>query len=53
MSKLLHSKPIKYDLLTFSLEKFRNMRVLCVHEVIGSLRVHEQRLQERESREEE
>ena len=29
------------------------MRALSVDEVIGSLRVHEQRIQERESREEE
>ena len=53
MVKLLRSMPVKYDSLTFSLEQFRNMRVLNVHEVIGSLRVHEQRLQERESRKEE
>ena len=45
--------PVKYDSLTFSLEQFRNMRGLSVDEVIRSLRVHEQRLQERDSREEE
>ena len=45
--------PVKYDSLTFSLEEFGNMRGLSVDEVIGSLRVHEQRLQERDSREEE
>ena len=44
--------PVKYDYLTFSLEQFGIMRVLSVDEVIGSLRVHEHRLQERESREE-
>ena len=44
---------VKYDSLTFSLEQFGNMRGLSVDEVIGSLRVHEQRLQERDSREEE
>ena len=44
--------PVKYNLLTFSLEQFRNMRGLSIDEVIGSLRVHEQRLQDRESREE-
>ena len=53
MAKLLRSMPVKYDSLTFSLEQFGNMRGLSVDEVIGSLRVHEQRLQERDSREEE
>ena len=53
VAKLLRSMPVKYDSLTFSLEQFRNMRGLSVDEVIGSLRVHEQRLQERDSREEE
>ena len=40
-AKLLQSMPVKYDLLTFSHEQFRNMRGLSVDEVIGSLRVHE------------
>ena len=53
VAKLLRSMPVKYDSLTFSLEQFGNMRGLSVDEVIGSLRVHEQRLQERYSREEE
>ena len=52
-AKLLRSMPVKYDSLTFSLEQFGNMRGLSVDEVIGSLRVHRQRLQERDSREEE
>ena len=51
--KQLRSMPVKYDSLTFSLEQYGNMRGLSVDEVIGSLRVHEQRLQERDSREEE
>ena len=53
MAKLLRSMPVKYNSLTFSLEQFVNMRDLNVDEVIGFLRVHEQMLQERESREEE
>ena len=53
VAKLLQSMPVKYDSLTFSLEQFGNMRGLSVDEVIGSLRVHEQRLQERDLREEE
>ena len=53
MAKLLRSMPVKYDSLTFSLEQFGNMKGLSVDEVIGSLRVHKQRLQERDSREEE
>ena len=53
VAKLLRSMPVKYDSLTFSLEQFGNMRGLSVDEVIVSLRVHEQRLQERDSREEE
>ena len=44
MAKLLQSMPVKYDSLTFSLEKFANMRGLSIDEVIGSLRVHKQRL---------
>ena len=53
MAKLLRSMSFKYDSLTFSLEQFRNLRGLSVDEVIGCLRVHEQRLQERDSRKEE
>ena len=53
VAKLLRSIPIKYNSLTFSLEQFRNMRVLTIDEVIRSLIVYEQRLQERESRKEE
>ena len=53
MEKPLQSMPVKYASLTFSLEQFRNMRGLSIDEVIGSLRVHEQRLQERDLREEE
>ena len=52
VAKLLRSMPVKYDSLTFSLKQFGNMRVLSVDEVIESLRVHEQRLQERGSKEE-
>ena len=53
VAKLLRSMPVKYGSLTFSLEQFGNMRELSVDEVIESLRVHEQRLQEIDSREEE
>ena len=53
VAKLLRSMPVNYNSITFSLEQFGNMRGLSVDEVIGSLRVHEQRLQERDSREEE
>ena len=53
VAKLLRSIPIKYNSLTFSLEQFRNMRGLSIDEVIRSLIVYEQRLQERESRKEE
>ena len=53
VAKLLRSMPVKYDSLTFSLEQLGNMRSLSVDEVIRSLRVHEQRLQERYSSEEE
>ena len=53
VAKRLQSMPIKYNSLTFSLEQFINMRGLSIDEVIGPLIVHEQRLQERESRKEE
>ena len=53
VAKLLWSMPVKYDSLNFFLEQFGKMRVLSVDEVIGSPRKHEERLQQRESREEE
>ena len=53
VAKLLRSMPAKYDSLTFSLKQFGNMRGLSAYEVIRSLRVHEHRPQERDSREEE
>ena len=40
-SKLHRSMLVKYDSLTFSLQQFKNMRSLCVEEVVRSLRVHE------------
>ena len=34
MSKLLQSMPRRYDSLTLSVEQFRNMRSMCIREVI-------------------
>ena len=42
----------RYDSLNLSLERLGNMRLMSVEEVIGSLKMHERRFQERDSREE-
>ena len=45
--------PPRYNSLTLSLEQFGDLDVMILVEVIGSLKVHEMRLSERDSREEE
>ena len=49
----LRATPAKFDALTLSLEKYGDLDKVSLDEVIGSLTVHELRLKERESREEE
>ena len=45
--------PPRYDSLTLSLEQFGDLDAMTLVEAIGSLKVHEMRLSERDAREEE
>ena len=45
--------PLRYDSLTLSLEQFGDLNTMSLVEAIGSLEVHEMRLSERDTREEE
>ena len=51
--RFLRATPAKFDALTLSLEQFGELDKVSLDEVIGSLTVHELRLKERETREEE
>ena len=53
VKKLLRSMPPRYDSLTLSLEQFGDLDSMSLVEAIGSLKVHEMRLAERDAREEE
>ena len=53
VSKLMRSLQQKFDTLTLSLEHIDTIKPMTVEEVLGSLRVHESRQIERDSREEE
>ncbi|XP_078447122.1 uncharacterized protein LOC144716003 [Wolffia australiana] len=51
--RFLRATPSKFDIITLSLEQYGDLDKVSLDEVIGSLTVHELRLKERESREEE
>ena len=53
IKKLLQSMHPRYDSLTLSLEQFGDLDAMTLVEAIGSLKVHEMRLSERDGREEE
>ena len=53
VKKLLRSMPPRYDSLTLSLEQFGDLDLMSLVEAIGSLKVHEMRLSERDLRDEE
>ena len=53
VKKLLRSMPPRYDSVTLSLEQFDDLDSTSFVEAIGSLKVHEMRLSERDLREEE
>ena len=53
VKKLLRSMPLRYDPLTLSLEQFGDLDSMSLVEAIGSLKVHEMRLSERDLRDEE
>ena len=51
--RFLRATPAKFDALTLSLEQYGELDKVSLDEVIGSLTIHELRLKERETREEE
>ena len=51
--RFLRATPAKFDALTLTLEQYGELDKVSLNEVIGSLTVHELRLKEHESREEE
>ena len=53
VKKLLRSMRPRYESLTLSLEQFGDLDSISLVEAIGSLKVHEMRLSERDAREEE
>ena len=53
VKKLLRSMPPRYDSMMLSLEKFGDLDSMSLVEAIGSLKIHEMRLSERDLREEE
>ena len=53
VKKLLRLMPPRYDSLTLSLEQFGDLDTMTLVEAIGSLKVDEMRLSERDAREEE
>ena len=53
MRRFLKATLAKFDALTLSLEQYGELDKVSLDEVIGSLTIHELRIKERESREEE
>ena len=51
--RFLRATPSKFDALTLSLEQYADLDKVILDEIIGSFTVHELRLKERKSREEE
>ena len=52
VKKLLRSMPPRYDPLTLSLEQFGDLDSMSLVEAVGSLKIHEMRLSERDLRDE-
>ena len=48
VSKLLHVTPEKYDLIMSYMEQFGDLDTMTLDEAIGSLKIHEDKLQDRE-----
>ena len=53
VQRFLRAIPSKFDALTISLEQYADLDKVSLDEIIGSFTIHELRLKERESREEE
>ncbi|XP_078437386.1 uncharacterized protein LOC144707943 [Wolffia australiana] len=53
ISKLLRSAPAKFDGITSSIEQFGDIDKMPLEEVVGSLKIYEEKLQDRVSRREE
>ena len=47
--KLLWAAPVKFDTLTSSIEKFSDMDSMSLEEAIGSLKIYEEKLRDREA----
>ena len=52
VSKLLHATPAKYDPVTSSMEQFGDLDAMTLDEAIGSLKIHEDKLRDREEEKE-
>ena len=53
VSKLLRATPAKYDPITSSMEQFEDLDAMTLDEAIGSLKIHEDKLRDREGEREE
>ena len=53
VAKLLRAAPGKFDAITSSIEKFGDMESMSLEEAIGSLKIYEEKLRDREARREE
>ena len=53
VAKLLRAAPEKFDAITSSIEKFGDMDSMSLEEAIGSLKIYEEKLRDREARREE
>lgn len=52
-AKLLRSVSGKFDLITSSIEQFQDLDAILVEEVLGTLKIHEDKLQDRSIKREE
>ena len=53
VAKLLRAAPANFDAITSSIEQFGDMDSMSLEEAIGSLKIYEEKLQDREARREE
>ena len=53
VSKLLRATPTKYDPITSSMEQFGDLSAMTLDKAIGSLKIHEDKLRDREGEREE
>ena len=53
VSKLLRATPVKYDPITSSMEQFGDLDTMTLDKAISSLKIHDDKLQDREEEREE